>query len=84
MSLASEPTRLGDPVPTLMSMHIISLKDYALLVCIVIVISTLVYGAYMLVIENARRMLLSARANKRLNQATRTMFIRSGIWVARR
>jgi threonine/homoserine/homoserine lactone efflux protein len=71
-------------MPTLMNISSISLKDYALLGCIVILISTLVYGAYMLVIEKARRMLLSARANKRLNQATGAMFIGSGIWVVTR
>jgi threonine/homoserine/homoserine lactone efflux protein len=69
-------------MPTLMNMSSISFNDYVVLGSIVI--STIVYGAYMLVIEKARRMLLSSSATKRLNQATGTMFIGSGIWVATR
>ncbi len=71
-------------MPTLMNMSNITFNDYVVLGSIVIVISTLVYGAYMLMIERARRMLLSARATRRLNQTTGTMFIGSGIWVATR
>jgi threonine/homoserine/homoserine lactone efflux protein len=74
----------GALMPSLMNMNAIAFKDYLILGAIVIVISTIVYGAYMLAIERARRALMSARATKRLNQVTGVMFIGSGIWVASR
>jgi threonine/homoserine/homoserine lactone efflux protein len=74
----------GALMPTLMDMSTAKPSDFALLGAIVIVVSAVVYGGYMLLIERARRLLVSARATRCLNQATGTMFIGSGILVATR
>ena len=51
---------------------------------VVVVVSFVVYSAYMLMVDRARRLLNSARTIKRLNQTTGVMLIGSGIVVASR
>ena len=74
----------GAVLPSFLDIGSIAARDYVVLGAIVVGISYLVYGGYMLLIERARRLMLSTRAVKRLNQATGTMFIGSGVLVATR
>jgi threonine/homoserine/homoserine lactone efflux protein len=74
----------GALLPTLLDMSSIGWNDYVVMSGIVVGVSYLVYGGYMVLINRARRLMISARAIKRLNQATGTMFIGSGILVATR
>ncbi len=74
----------GALLPLFLDLSAVGMSDMAMLALVVIVVSYLVYGGYMLLLERARRLLLSTRAAKRLNQATGAMFIGSGLWVASR
>ena len=74
----------GALLPTLLDIRSIGLSDYLVMSGVVIGISYAVYGGYMLLLERTRRFLISERATKRLNQATGTMLIGSGILVATR
>jgi threonine/homoserine/homoserine lactone efflux protein len=74
----------GALLPTFLDMRTVGLADYGVLCAIVVGISYAVYGGYMLLVARARRLMMSSRAVKRLNQATGTMFIGSGVLVATR
>ena len=74
----------GALLPSLLDVTAIGLRDYAALCGIVIAISCLVYGAYMALVERARRMVMSARALQRLHQASGIVFVGSGLLVATR
>jgi threonine/homoserine/homoserine lactone efflux protein len=74
----------GALLPSLLDVTAIGVQDYATLCSIVIAISCLVYGAYMVLVERARRMMTSTRAIRRLHQASGTIFIGSGVLVATR
>lgn len=71
-------------LPTFLDLQKTSAQDFAVLMAIVITVSFLVYGAYMLLVEQSRRLLASTQAAKRLNQATGVMLIGSGVVVASR
>lgn len=74
----------GALLPTFLDLSTAGLSDFALLMMIVGVVSLLVCGGYVLMLERARHMLSATRAGKRLNQATGVMFIGSGLAVASR
>jgi threonine/homoserine/homoserine lactone efflux protein len=74
----------GALVPTLLDVSAIGARDFMTLGAVVTAISYAVYGAYMLMIERARRLLLSARAVRTINIATGGMFVGSGLLVATR
>ena len=74
----------GALLPTLLDIRSIGLSDYLVMSGVVIGISYAVYGGYMLLLERTRRFLTSERATRRLNQATGTMLVGSGILVATR
>jgi threonine/homoserine/homoserine lactone efflux protein len=74
----------GALVPTLLDVSAIGARDFMTLGAVVAAISYAVYGAYMLMIERARRLLLSARAVRTINIATGGMFVGSGLLVATR
>lgn len=74
----------GALLPTFLDMTRIGVADYAVLAAIVVGISYLVYGGYMLLADRTRRLVASTRAIRRLNQATGTMLIGSGVLVATR
>lgn len=74
----------GALLPTFLDMTRIGFADYAVLAAIVVGISYLVYGGYMLLADRTRRLVASTRAIRRLNQATGTMLIGSGVLVATR
>jgi threonine/homoserine/homoserine lactone efflux protein len=74
----------GALVPTLLDVSAIGAREFLTLGAIISVISYVVYGAYMMMIERARRLLLSTRAVKTMNVAVGSMFIGSGVLVATR
>jgi threonine/homoserine/homoserine lactone efflux protein len=74
----------GALVPTLLDVSAIGAREFLTLGAVITVISYVVYGAYMLMIERARRLLLSTRAVRTMNIATGGMFIGSGVLVATR
>ena len=74
----------GALLPTLLDMSNAAWSDFGTMALIVVGISYPVYGAYMLLIERARRAMLTGQTIKRLNQATGAMFVGSGAWVISR
>ena len=74
----------GALLPTFLDLSQTSARDFAVLMSVVVIVSFVVYSAYMLMIDNARRLLNSTRTIKRLNQTTGVMLIGSGIVVASR
>jgi threonine/homoserine/homoserine lactone efflux protein len=74
----------GALLPTFLDMTAIGPTDFLILGTLVSVISFVVYGGYIFMVERSRRVLASTRAVKRLNQATGAMLIGSGIVVAAR
>lgn len=74
----------GALLPAFLDLSIVSPLDFAMLMAVVVAVSLLVYGGYMLAIERTRRLLTSARTITRLNQATGVMLIGSGVAVASR
>jgi threonine/homoserine/homoserine lactone efflux protein len=74
----------GALLPTFLDLSTVGPHDFAVLLMIVTVISVIVYGSYMLLIERARRLLASSGPAKRLNQATGVMLIGAGLAVASR
>jgi threonine/homoserine/homoserine lactone efflux protein len=72
----------GALLPSFLDLTTVGLRDFAVLMSVVLGISVLVYSGYMLMIERARRLLASTNAAKRLNQATGVMLIGSGLVVA--
>ncbi len=74
----------GALLPTFLDLSTVTIRDFAVLMTIVVVVSLVVYSGYMLLLERARRLLASTRALQRLNQATGVMLIGSGVAVAAR
>jgi threonine/homoserine/homoserine lactone efflux protein len=71
-------------LPTFLDLSTAGPSDFAILMTVVAVVSFVVYGGYMLMIERARTLLTGSTAAQRLNQATGLMMIGSGIAVATR
>ena len=74
----------GALLPAFLDMTKIGFADFLVLTGIVVGTSALVYGGYMILAERARRLMASAKAVKRLKQATGTILIGAGIVVATR
>ena len=74
----------GALLPAFLDMTKIGFADFLVLTGIVVGISALVYGGYMILAERTRRLMASAKAVKRLEQATGTILIGAGIAVATR
>jgi threonine/homoserine/homoserine lactone efflux protein len=74
----------GALLPTFLDMTTIGIGAYLVLAAIVVGVSCMVYGGYMVPADRTRRLMSSTRAVKRLNRATGTMLIGSGILVATR
>ena len=74
----------GALLPALLDTSQIGLRDFLVLGSIVVLISALVYGAYMVLLARAQRLMNSSIAIKRLNQTTGVMFVGSGLLVAAR
>lgn len=71
-------------LPTFLDMTRIDLGDFLVLAGIVVVISYLVYGAYILLAERSRRVLSSPRASKLFKRATGGLLVGAGVAVAAR
>ncbi|HXV32139.1 MAG TPA: LysE family translocator [Sinorhizobium sp.] len=71
-------------LPTFLDMTRIDLGDFLVLAAIVVVISYLVYGAYILAAEHSRRVLSSTRASKLFKRATGGLLVGAGVAVAAR
>lgn len=69
-------------LPTFLDMTRIRPGDFLVLAAIVVVISYLVYGGYILLAERSRRLLSSSSASKLFKRTTGTLLIGSGIAVA--
>ncbi len=74
----------GALLPAFLDMTKIGFADFLVLTGIVVGISALVYGGYMILADRARRLMASTKAIKRLRQATGTILIGTGIVVATR
>ncbi len=74
----------GALLPAFLDMTKIGFADFLVLTGIVVGVSALVYGGYMILTDRARRLMASAKAVKRLEQATGTILIGAGIVVATR
>lgn len=71
-------------LPTFLDLASATSVDYALLMAVVTVVSVLVYGSYIVMVERARLMLASTHLVRRLNQVSGVLLIGSGIVVASR
>ncbi len=71
-------------VPTFFDITALGAADYAILAAIVVSVSYGVYGVFMVLANRARGLVISTRTAKRINQATGTMLIGSGVLVATR
>ncbi|HWA47682.1 MAG TPA: LysE family transporter, partial [Dongiaceae bacterium] len=69
-------------LPAFLDMTRIHLGDFLVLAGIVVVISYVVYGGYILLAERSRRLLSSRSASKLFKRTTGTLLIGSGIAVA--
>ncbi|HNB28934.1 MAG TPA: LysE family translocator [Alphaproteobacteria bacterium] len=74
----------GALLPTFMDMRRIGSADYLLLCAIVVVVSYVVYGAYIFLAERSRRLLSSTAASRLFNRLSGTVLIGAGIAVATR
>ncbi len=74
----------GALVPTFLDVNHVSMSDFVLLVAVVAIVSLLVLGGYALLAARARKMALSSRKIKRLNQITGLTLIGAGAVVATR
>ncbi len=74
----------GALLPAFFDMTKIGFADFLVLTGIVVGISSLVYGGYMILADRTRRLMASTKAVKRLKQATGTILIGAGIMVATR
>ncbi|MBU6379404.1 MAG: LysE family translocator [Gammaproteobacteria bacterium] len=74
----------GALLPTFLDLATVSVRDFAVLMAVVLVVSFVVYGGYMLLIERTRALVSSTRTVKRLNQTTGVVLIGSGLVVASR
>ncbi len=74
----------GALLPAFVDMTAVGFGDFLVLAGIVAGASCLVYGGYMALADRARRLLSSAKAFRRLRQASGAVLIGSGIAVATR
>lgn len=74
----------GALLPAFVDMTTISFTDFLVLAVLVTCVSFFVYGGYMMLADRARGLMSSAKAVKRLKQATGTLLVGSGILVATR
>ncbi len=74
----------GALLPTFLDMRRIGSADYLLLCAIVVVVSYVVYGAYIFLAERSRRLLSSTAASRVFNRLSGTVLIGAGIAVATR
>ncbi len=71
-------------LPTFLDMTKIHVGDFLILAAIVVAISYMVYGGYILLAERSRRLLSSKRASRLYNRMTGTVLIGAGVAVAAR
>lgn len=74
----------GALLPTVLDLSLIRFSDFATLMSVVIVVSLMVYGAYMLIALRAGRLLISSSMTRWLDQAMGVMLLGSGLLVASR
>ncbi|MGH6894734.1 MAG: LysE family translocator [Dongiaceae bacterium] len=74
----------GALLPTFLDMSRIHAGDFLILAAIVVVISYLVYGGYIVLAERGRRLLSSTSASRVFNRLTGTVLIGAGVAVAAR
>ena len=74
----------GALLPTFLDMTKIHVGDFLVLAGIVVVISYLVYGSYILVAERGRRLLSDGRAARWLNRLTGGVLVGAAVAVATR
>ena len=71
-------------LPTFLDMTRIRFSDFLVLAAIVVVISYLVYGGYIVLAERSRRLLSSTSASRIFNRLTGSILIGAGVAVAAR
>lgn len=71
-------------LPTFVDMTQIRFADFLILAGIVVMVSYMVYGAYIFVAERSRRLLSSSAASRVLNRLTGSILIGAGVAVATR
>jgi threonine/homoserine/homoserine lactone efflux protein len=74
----------GALLPTFLDMTRINLGDFLVLAAIVVVISYIVYGVYILIAERSRRLLSSKFASRVFNRLTGSILVGAGVAVAAR
>jgi len=74
----------GALLPTFLDMTRIHFGDFLILCAIVVVVSYVVYGGYILLAERSRRLLSSTSASRLFNRLTGTVLIGAGVAVATR
>lgn len=71
-------------LPAFLDLTAATTRDFAVMMSVVAVVSFLVYGTYIVLVERARQMLATSRLTQRLNEASGVMLIGSGVVVASR
>jgi threonine/homoserine/homoserine lactone efflux protein len=74
----------GALLPTFLDMTQIRFGDFLVLAAVVVVISYVVYGGYILVAERSRRLLSSKVASRIFNRVTGSVLVGAGVAVAAR
>jgi threonine/homoserine/homoserine lactone efflux protein len=74
----------GALLPTFLDLSTVTIRDFTVMMAVVVSVSFVVYSGYMLLIERAKNLIISTRSVKRLNQATGVMLIGSGVAIASR
>lgn len=74
----------GALLPTFLDLSSATTADFLVMMTVVVVVSFVVYGAYIVMVERARRLLATTRMEQRLNQASGIMLVGSGVVVASR
>jgi threonine/homoserine/homoserine lactone efflux protein len=71
-------------LPTFLDMTQIRFADFLILAAIVVIVSYVVYGAYIFVAERSRRLLSSRTASRMFNRLTGSILVGAGVAVATR
>lgn len=71
-------------LPTFFDVSKIGVIDYLAICAVIIIVSAIVYGTYIVMADKSRSFLTSGRLQKRLNQTTGIVFIGSGAAIALR
>lgn len=74
----------GALLPTFLDLKSATAADFFVMMTVVVVVSFLVYGVYIFMVERARRALATTRMVQRLNQASGVVLVGSGLVVASR